>query len=844
MSGAPPLLSLLGALAALASPGQEPGARLYPGFAAFEPPHVPALERRLAKPLLEAGPEGRRFEPGYFVWLPSGAELVPPGERGLAVPGGAFVLWLAGGHDWLALARSEHTAWLGRYQPGWKLDPALVWDAEDETPLRLALELVPGHPLAALTAELEVLGARIVAGDGAALVVELPPRRVLELARLEGPYRIVQSEEELAPQAVDADSTSRHARDDAQGGSSERLAVPITVTLTVNEGRHSKDGTLAAADLARLGASDDDRLVLRDRETLTLGFTDGVPTDAIVSAVRVLVEHHEEPQLADGDVLWKLAHGSLTAPTIVRTFGAPVRSGANLEALDLWPPGSLVPDFRALVVVIENGSPNHDTLLDRLVVEVDYTLPARAPEITSVAGTSAFLGSPYLYDADGRAEASGDAPLVWSLAGAPAGFTIQPGTGLVSWTPAALGSFPVTLRVTNAHGTATQSFSVAVSEAPFPPTLLPVNATSIGYCPPERLALGPAKTQQRLNVFLPRGTPPPAGWPVVLNNRAGGGIATLPLGSVSETGGTAALHALLKAGVAVVDFGVTGIGDGAGLFYPPGHPSGRYESFAPNDDTPEKDAEWALQWLKIQTAYPLDVENVCLRGSSHGAIISMWAAMGPERARTSGSAQVRASTRVRGVLALQPPVSVWAFLQSADLAVRMVAHFEQAALPGVAATAFGQVSEALQKDGSVMRFAFQTSEARVHNAHQAICLLYSEPVKRVNGAPADMTLDATGYPRLHGVLQQPYIHDAWSGYVLWQRLIGLSTSAAGFHRTRSIFGVKAGIALPPPFDSHTHTFTGSVTGPGARTLAHEWVLRTLGVTPLEPTPDSGWPRVR
>src|SRR6185503_6581125 len=112
---------------------------------------------------------------------------------------------------------------------------------------------------------------------------------------------------------------------------------------------------------------------------------------------------------------------------------------------------------------------------------------------------------------------------------------------------------------------------------------------------------------------------------------------------------------------------------------------------------------------------------------SHGAIISIWAAMGPERARSIGSAQVRASTRVKGVLALQPPTSVWAFDQSANLTARMIAHYEQAAFPGVPATAFGQVERELQESSSIMRFAFASAEARESNAAQAIGLLYAEP---------------------------------------------------------------------------------------------------------------------
>jgi hypothetical protein len=609
----------------------------------------------------------------------------------------------------------------------------------------------------------------------------------------------------------------------------QRALAPTTLVLAPTSGLHSKDGNLAAGDLARLAASDDDRYVLRDREQLTLGFPSSVPADATVLAVRVWIEHHAIGRVGAGDVVWRLGRGSASAPTILASITAPLRSGAALEGADLWTPG--VTSASSLQLVVQNNDADDDVLLDRAWLEVDTALPDAAPRFVSTPNARAVFGQAYHYDADDRAQATGTAPLVWSLAAGPAGFAIDAASGLVSWTPSALGAMTVSLRVANELGSELQTFVVDVaSQPPLPATLLPVNLAPISYLPPERLASGAGKAQQRLNVFLPPGAPPAGGWPVVLNNRTGGGIAVLPLATLQTSGASAPLHAYVSSGVAVVDFGVTGIGDGNGLFYPPGHASGRYESFRPLDDAPEKDAEWAVQWLKTQSAYPLDPTRVCLRGSSHGAIIALWAAIGPERARASGTAQVRASTRVRGVLALQPPASIWAFDQTPAINSRIVAHYEQQAFPGLAANAFGQVAEALQKASSVMGFAFQSAEARLHNESQALCLVYAEPVKLVGGAPADMSLDAQGFPRLHATLGQPYVHDSWSGYVLWRRLLELSPSSAAFHRASSVFAIRDTTALPAPNDLHTRVYSGVLIGAQANALTHEWVLRTLGVT--------------
>jgi hypothetical protein len=159
----------------------------------------------------------------------------------------------------------------------------------------------------------------------------------------------------------------------------------------------------------------------------------------------------------------------------------------------------------------------------------------------------------------------------------------------------------------------------------------------------------------------------------------------------------------------------------------------------------------------------------------------------------------------------------------------MLAHYEQAALPGVPATAFGQVAESLQKDSSVMGFAFDTPEARFHNETQAICIVYGEPVLHVGGAPADLGLDAHGFPSLHDALGQPFIHDSWAGYAFWRRLLGLSPRAAAFHRANSRFAIRDTSALPAPLDEHTHTYSGGIRGTGANAVAHEWVLQALGV---------------
>lgn len=84
------------------------------------------------------------------------------------------------------------------------------------------------------------------------------------------------------------------------------------------------------------------------------------------------------------------------------------------------------------------------------------------PTITSTANTAATIGAAYSYDADNTVNVTGTAPITFSFTG-PVGFNVHPTTGVVSWTPTATGTFPVSITATNAQGFDTQNFSINVS---------------------------------------------------------------------------------------------------------------------------------------------------------------------------------------------------------------------------------------------------------------------------------------------------------------------------------------------------------------------------------------------
>lgn len=84
------------------------------------------------------------------------------------------------------------------------------------------------------------------------------------------------------------------------------------------------------------------------------------------------------------------------------------------------------------------------------------------PVITSMPSLDARVLSSYRYDADGRAEAVGQGPLVWSLVSGPAQAIMVAATGELVWAPFSAGDVPITVRVSNAFGAAEQSFTVNV----------------------------------------------------------------------------------------------------------------------------------------------------------------------------------------------------------------------------------------------------------------------------------------------------------------------------------------------------------------------------------------------
>ncbi|WP_165869127.1 LamG-like jellyroll fold domain-containing protein, partial [Thiogranum longum] len=84
---------------------------------------------------------------------------------------------------------------------------------------------------------------------------------------------------------------------------------------------------------------------------------------------------------------------------------------------------------------------------------------AVTPQVTSSPVTTATVGVPYTY----TVAVQGFPAPTFSLLTAPAGMTVHPDTGVISWAPGAVGAENVSVQVQNLQGTITHDFTVNVN---------------------------------------------------------------------------------------------------------------------------------------------------------------------------------------------------------------------------------------------------------------------------------------------------------------------------------------------------------------------------------------------
>jgi hypothetical protein len=128
-------------------------------------------------------------------------------------------------------------------------------------------------------------------------------------------------------------------------------------------------------------------------------------------------------------------------------------------------PGERTGDTDSFTYQVSNGA----LVSNVATVHLDVLPPNNGPRILSLAPSAATPGVQFLYNVRAIDPDAGET-LTFSLALAPAGMTVDTSTGLIRWTPGALGQGIAVVKVTDSQGESdSQQFVVAVG----PPVAVP-----------------------------------------------------------------------------------------------------------------------------------------------------------------------------------------------------------------------------------------------------------------------------------------------------------------------------------------------------------------------------------
>jgi hypothetical protein len=180
-----------------------------------------------------------------------------------------------------------------------------------------------------------------------------------------------------------------------------------------------------------------------------------VPT--VLAGVGFLYSYDVEAVDPDGDVLgFALAAGTPAGMSIDPSTG-------SIQ----WTPDLSQLGQHAVGVLVQDGQGGTVAQTWTLIVGPDA--PNQAPVIHSMPVLGSLPGEDYQYQV-AASDPEGDL-LTYTLGRAPAGLTLHPTTGLMEWTPAAEGRFPVYFWVSDPSGnTAAQGFVITVRRNNAPPS--------------------------------------------------------------------------------------------------------------------------------------------------------------------------------------------------------------------------------------------------------------------------------------------------------------------------------------------------------------------------------------
>lgn len=127
----------------------------------------------------------------------------------------------------------------------------------------------------------------------------------------------------------------------------------------------------------------------------------------------------------------------------------------------------------------------HSAAPAQTTINISMTAPSAAPQLHGPTIYSARPASPFLF----TVPATGQSPLTFSATGLPPGLTLATGTGIISGTTPAAGSYPVSITATNSAGSATATYTL-------------VSGNTLSLTPPRGWnsydSFGPSVTEQEM----------------------------------------------------------------------------------------------------------------------------------------------------------------------------------------------------------------------------------------------------------------------------------------------------------------------------------------------------------